>query len=110
MSEKLSKQFPNKKTATDDSIENDPELKKLLEQRKKVDARINAKLAKKKVQERKNETRRKIIIGGIVMYHVEEFDPELKGKIQQLLHRAVKKNADREFLGLPPMDEKKTGT
>lgn len=110
MTDKLTKKFPKKKTATTDSIEKDQRLQKLLEQRKKVDAQINQELAKKKDKERKEETRRKIIIGGIVMYHAEEFDPELKGKIHQLLHRAVKKKADREFLGLPPLKEEKTGT
>ena len=72
---------------------------KLLAQRKKLDAEIKAIEAKERAQKRKDDTRRKIILGGLVM-KAAEADPNIMGWLKSLATGENVSAKDRELLGL----------
>ncbi|APZ55351.1 hypothetical protein [Salipiger abyssi] len=72
---------------------------KLLAQRKKLDAEIKAIEAKERAQKRKDDTRRKIILGGLAM-KAAEADPNIMGWLKSLTSGESVSAKDRELLGL----------
>ena len=72
---------------------------KLLAQRKKLDAEIKAIEAKERAQRRKDDTRRKIILGGLVM-KAAEAEPNIMGWLKSLASGESVSAKDRELLGL----------
>lgn len=72
-----------------------------LEKRKsQIDAQLSDLKAREKTQARKDETRRKIIIGGLVMAQMEK-DADFKATMNALIERGVTRAVDRRVLGLP---------
>lgn len=59
---------------------------------------------KAKTEERKRQTRRKIVVGGTVLVAMEK-DPTLRETVRRLLAATVTRQKDREVLAdlLPPM-------
>ena len=68
---------------------------------KQKEAALKARIAKlenkAKAQDRKRDTRRKIIIGGAVMAHTKH-DKAFGAALRQALQAAVTKDADREVI------------
>ena len=72
---------------------------KLLAQREKLDAEIKALEAKERSQKRKDDTRRKIILGGLVMMAAEG-EPNIMGWLKTLASGESVSVKDRDLLGL----------
>jgi len=72
---------------------------KLLAQREKLDAELKALAAKERTQKRKDDTRRKIILGGLVMKAAEE-EPNIMGWLKTLASGDAVSSKDRDLLGL----------
>ena len=70
---------------------------KLLEQRQKLDAEIKAIEAKERSQRRKDETRRKIILGGLVM-KAASAEPNILSWLKGLASDDVVPVKDRDLL------------
>lgn len=80
------------------------DLEKLLEKEKQLKARIQAAKSKEREKERKLETRRKILIGAMVLEGMKNSD-DYKEKIIQNLDKYLTKNKDRNLFGLPEISE-----
>ena len=70
---------------------------KLLAQREKLDAEIKALEAKERAQKRKDDTRRKIILGGLVM-KAAEGEPNIMGWLKTLASGESVSQKDRDLL------------
>lgn len=70
---------------------------KLLAQRQKLDAVIKAIEAKERSQRRKDDTRRKIILGGLVM-NAARFDPNIMTWLKSLGSGETVSQKDRDLL------------
>jgi hypothetical protein len=74
------------------------ERKRLLEeQKKKIEARLEALSAREKLAERKRDTRRKVIVGAAVLAHAE-IDPAFAAELKRVLRRAVQRPADQQTI------------
>jgi hypothetical protein len=82
---------PKKKTTTEER------LKILRQRRAALDADIAKIETKAKDQERKIDTRRKIIIGAGVMAHAA-LQQDFAYRLKQALNSAITKEADRELI------------
>lgn len=69
----------------------------LKEQKEQLNVRLNTLEAKAKAEERKRETRRKIIVGGVVLAAIKA-DPSLAGTIKRLVRIGVTKDNDKDVL------------
>jgi hypothetical protein len=67
---------------------------------RQAQARLNDLKAAARKQERRNETRRKIIYGAAVLSILEDFSGERAAEIRRKLHAKVSRPSDREFLKL----------
>lgn len=79
-----------------------PMLEKLKNQRAKIDARIQAAEARSKSAERKQETRRKILVGSYYLDKARE-----QGKLEELKNRMAEylsRDSDRKLFDLPPAE------
>lgn len=72
---------------------------KLLAQREKLDAEIKALEARERAQKRKDDTRRKIILGGLVM-KAAEGEPNIMGWLKTLASGKSVSQKDRDLLSL----------
>ena len=72
---------------------------KLLAQRQKLDAEIKAIEAKERSQRRKDETRRKIILGGLVM-KAASAEPNILSWLKGLTNDETASQKDRDLLDL----------
>ncbi len=79
-------------------------LNKLIAQKKSLEARIAKEKAKAKQQERKDDTRRKILVGAVVLKHMEH-DVSFKHNIEHLLEAQLVKTVDRDLFGIAPKKE-----
>jgi len=70
---------------------------KLLAQREKLDAEIKALEAKERAQKRKDDTRRKIILGGLVMKAATS-EPNIMGWLKTLASDESVSQKDRDLL------------
>ena len=82
------------------------ELEKLLEKEKQLKAKIQAAKARERDNERKLETRRKILIGAMVLDGMKNSE-EYETKIRQNLDKYLTKNKDRVLFGLAEEKEEK---
>ena len=80
------------------------ELEKLLEKEKQIKAKIQAAKSKEREKERKIETRKKILVGAMVIEGMKNSD-EYASKIQQNLDKYLTKNKDRVLFNLPEIKE-----
>lgn len=86
-------------------------LTKLEERQRQLNEQIRAEKAKLRTQQRKDETRRKVIVGAIVREHMDRFpDDDASRKIAALLDSHVSKPGDRELLGLVPREDATAGS
>lgn len=89
-------------------------LQKLIDKRNQIDARIQKAQAIERTKKRKDDTRRKIIVGALAIENME-INPasSFAKELQQLLHKHVTRPKDRELVGLSPVraatDFTKTG-
>jgi len=82
-------------------------LEELLKKKEQLKNQIQAKEAKLRKKDRARDTRRKVVMGGMVFAHMEH-DPEFKAMIWGLAERLVTRRLDREVLDLPPRIEGKS--
>lgn len=67
-----------------------------------IDAELKREKARLRETERKRDTRRKIIVGGLVLQHAD-LDPAFHAQLWNLIEKHVTRDADRETLGLDPL-------
>ena len=84
-------------------------LGRLMEQRDVLAARIRREQAKARTQERKDDTRRKILAGAVVLERAEK-DAAFKTDLEALLARFLVRDDDRALFGLTPLPEKDAAT
>lgn len=82
----------------------------LLEAHKKkidqINNQIKAKEAREKEKERKTDTRRKIIIGGLSRNHMDKNrSSEFAKTLERLMNEYIVKDNDRDLFGLPHIPE-----
>jgi protein subunit release factor B len=80
--------------STLDRIEN------LRARRAQLDAELSRLEAKTRSENRKMDTRRKILIGAIIMQEMED-DPEVDAHVKGLLEKRLSKPRDRSLFNLP---------
>lgn len=73
--------------------------------RDKINAKLQAEQAKKRNKERKDENRKKIIVGAVVREHAKR-DPEFRRALDKILDSHVTRQIDRELLELRPLNKK----
>jgi hypothetical protein len=81
-------------------------LKQLIEKREAVNARIRREQNKVKTAGRKDDTRRKILAGAIVLEWAAK-DNEFSAKLMGELKRFLVRDADRALFGLSPQPQPK---
>lgn len=79
-------------------------LARLEQQRLEIERRIRKEREKVKAQERRDDTRRKVIAGAIALAHMES-DENFRAMFSDLLDRFVERPQDRKLLGLPEKAE-----
>ncbi len=85
-------------------LTDEQKLKRLEEAQTKLAARKKAVQARLRSKERKQDNRRKIIVGAVLLAHAEH-DERFKDLIWTILKNRTLRESDREFLGLPPLPE-----
>lgn len=82
-----------------------PNIDKLKQQRKLIDARIQAMEARQKVSERKKDTRRKILLGA---YYLEKARKANQWEnVKEIMEKYLTQNSDRDLFDLPKISEPK---
>lgn len=77
-------------------------LDQLIKKKAQIEAQIKAAQARERTQARKDDTRRKIIIGAIAKEHMEmRPNSPFAAELMKLLNTYVTKAKERELLGLP---------
>ena len=84
-------------------------LQTLTEKRARLDAQIKDIQARERQKERKEDTRRKIIVGALVLTHMKKNKGgQLARKVEALINEYVVKDKDRALFGLAPLPKKTT--
>ena len=83
---------------------NNPRIEKLRLQRQQINERIKSMEAKERTQERKLDTRRKILLGALLSDWMEK-DEGLKKKVFGHLTRYLSRKNDRDLFGLSQVKE-----
>ena len=81
---------------TDDEI-----LADLTAKQREIETRINAVKARSKERARKEETRRKVLVGAVILAEAERSEAA-KQRLQALLDKHLVRPIDRAVFGLPP--------
>jgi len=81
-------------------------LDKLNEKRAQLNAQIQAIKQKENQQKRKEDTKRKILIGGVVIKMLNSGEMP-KDRLQQILDTHLVKDSDRALFDLPPRPKTK---
>lgn len=76
-------------------------LRQLKEQKSKAERRARAAAQKR---ERQRDTRRKILLGALWMQELKNGDAAVLEKAKAKLDTFLKRDADRELFGLPPLN------
>jgi len=84
-----------------------PKLKKLQQKKSQIDARIKLIESREKAKAKKEDTRRKILIGAMVMEQMEKSE-ESKKKILASLNGFLTRPLDRMLFGLPETKQAQT--
>ena len=79
-------------------------LRKLQQQKAKVDLAIQRERNKLKGQARKDDTRRKIIVGALMLAEAEN-DPAMFTRLNTLLKKTLTRADDRALFDLPPLPD-----
>ena len=79
-------------------------ISELEKQRDQINARLQKERAKISAQKRKDDTRRKIIVGAALLTHAEH-DTSVKAQLWRILDQHVTHPQDRTLLGLQPKDK-----
>lgn len=85
------------------SIQNDHQLERLQARKAQLEADIARRQARARVEERKADTRRKILIGAVVMQEMKS-NPYTEAWMLDLLAERLTKARDRALFGLRPLD------
>ncbi len=80
----------------------DSRLKRLMEKRDAVNARIKQEEGKLRASERKSDTRRKVLAGAAVLEWAKR-DNEFSSRLKMELKAFLVRDADRALFGLPPI-------
>lgn len=80
-------------------------LEKLKKQKAVIEARIQATQARAKVSERKQETRRKILIGAYYLEHARQTNN--LSELQHIMANYLTRNSDRKLFDLPELTKEK---
>ena len=78
----------------------DQKLEALRKRRAAIDAEVNRLQAKARAENRKHDTRRKILIGAVVMQEMEDSPDRVGAWVRNLLSERLKKPRDRALFGL----------
>ncbi|MEL6418316.1 MAG: mobilization protein [Pseudomonadota bacterium] len=81
----------------------DQQLAELADKEAQIKAKRADLRARQQAEDRKRDTRRKIVVGAVVMEHAEH-DPQFMELLAHVLDRHVIRDTDRELLGLPKRD------
>lgn len=81
------------------------QLEKLLKQQEALKKKIAAEKQKAKSQERKSDTRRKILIGAVITEEMKK-DSQLADKVKNLLSASLVRENDRKLFELPLIEKK----
>jgi hypothetical protein len=81
-------------------------IEQLKQQRERITKAIRAEENKLKDKERKDDTRRKILVGALIMTEAEN-DPALKSRIEQLLKDKLERNDDRALFNISLISDSK---
>ncbi|MDI9693702.1 mobilization protein [Acinetobacter baumannii] len=93
---------PKQKLTLEQKIEQqEQKLKQLKAQKQAIEARERT---KKKEQERKDDTRRKILLGSYLIKKMDN-DAEINSKTLDDLEQYLTANRDRALFGLSPLDD-----
>lgn len=85
-------------------------LRKLEQQRAALDRQIRQEKARVKSEERKRDTRRKIILGGLIETHCEMHpDSAVAREVPRLIERFVRGGKERALFGLEPLPVEREG-
>ena len=82
----------------------DEKIEELQAAKAKIQARIQAEKSKLRKKDRKEDARRKILVGAVALAHAQHND-EFAEALMELLNRYTLRPADREFLKLPPLND-----
>lgn len=74
----------------------DSKLEQLTRKREQIDAKIQAIKARENQRKRKTDTRRKILIGGVVLKMIKTGEMPQE-RLNQLLDKHLERKTDREF-------------
>lgn len=85
---------------TDDEI-----LADLTAKQREIEMRINTVKARSKERARKEETRRKVLVGAVILAEAERSEAA-KQRLQALLDKHLVRPVDREVFGLPPRPDR----
>lgn len=77
-------------------------LNRLIEQRESIKARIRQEEIKLRADERRTDTRRKVLAGAAVLEWAKQ-DKEFSARLMAELRRFLVRDVDRELFGLPPL-------
>jgi hypothetical protein len=80
-------------------------LKRLIEQREAVNARIRQEQNRQRASDRKSDTRRKVLAGATVLEWAKR-DSEFSSRLVAELKRFLVRDDDRALFGLPPLAKK----
>ncbi len=81
-------------------------LTQLKQRAAQLQARIQKENAKVRGQNRKRETRRKIIAGALALEHAEKNEGAFRDTLFRLMDEYVTKDDERSLFGLPPLPPK----
>jgi hypothetical protein len=84
-------------------------IERMKQRQKKLASDIRKEENKLKNQDRKSDTRRKIIMGAIVIAHMKN-DAEFRVVCERLQREGVKSDVDRALFNLEPLSKKENKT
>lgn len=79
----------------------DERIAELEEKRSQIEAQIQKHKSRLRIEERKKDTRRKIIAGALALEHAS-IDPAFRAAMHKLIDEQVTREADRALFDLSP--------
>lgn len=81
-------------------MDQNEKLQKLMEKKQKIQKQLNAIMARENKQKRKDDTRKKILIGSVVLAE-SKINEKTAEWLQKILDKRITKDADRKLFDLP---------
>ncbi len=78
----------------------DDRIAELAAKQKSIEARLDALRARSKERARKDDTRRKVLVGAVILTESEQSEPA-KQRLMTLLDKHLVRDIDRAVFGLP---------